>query len=312
MINGFDRGSLAVPPEGENKIRELFPETESAALWSISAMALWKLIRYLDLLFDEVQLLSIGGHAALIIDSSGRISRSANRCFAAWGKQTPCGSCVVRRAFSKGECASKLETMDGELYLVKAICLEVDGMPCALEMANRIPANLSGEDVEKSALARMDMQQNARSYIDPTTGMYNFRYYEDQLSTLDSVTAMAMVCLNNFGAIRENLGCLMADHVLREAGACIASCVRQSDAVIHYDGERFLLVFRSIPKDAMSNKLKMIQQRLESLQVEGCPELKLQAWIGGKYGPDHPSTMLISAEQMAHAAQTSGVGVIVE
>ena len=64
----------------------------------------------------------------------------------------------------------------------------------------------------------------------------------------------------------------------------VLSCVRKTDAVIRYGGDEFVIIFFSIPANIFEKKLERIRYSVDSLIIDGHPELHMTVSIGGVYG----------------------------
>lgn len=91
-------------------------------------------------------------------------------CYAPWRDAHPCTRCIGREALlCKGQ-KSKLEHVGSQIYQATARYVEVDGSPYVMEMIQPL-------DPDSDALSHEDK----RLYTDALTGVYNRRFYEDEL-----------------------------------------------------------------------------------------------------------------------------------
>lgn len=67
-----------------------------------------------------------------------------------------------------------------------------------------------------------------RLYVDILTGIYNRRYYEEQLRDMSHVSAAAIA---------------------------IKNCIRRTDSVVRFGGDEFFVVFGDIPFHMLQEKL---------------------------------------------------------
>jgi len=88
------------------------------------------------------------------------------------------------------------------------------------------------------------------SMIDELTGLYNRRYFYAQLETAvarskrygESLCLLVMD-LDHFKAVNDHFGHLNGDQVLIKVGACLKEQMRESDVVVRYGGEEFIVIF---------------------------------------------------------------------
>ena len=108
-------------------------------------------------------------------------------CYSPWRDAHPCTRCIGREALlCKGQ-KSKLEHVGSQIYQATARYVEVDGTPYVMEMIQPL-------DPDSDALSHEDK----RLYTDALTGMYNRRFYEDELRHKFLTAGVAMIDLDDF------------------------------------------------------------------------------------------------------------------
>ena len=104
-------------------------------------------------------------------------------------------------------------------------------------------------------------------YRDSLTGAYNRRYYEEVVRKTIGPAGVALLDVDNFKICNDTYGHYAGDMALKTAANAIQSCIRESDLLIRYGGDEFLLVLPGIPGDFLQTKLEQIQAALkEELQ----------------------------------------------
>jgi diguanylate cyclase (GGDEF)-like protein len=109
--------------------------------------------------------------------------------------------------------------------------------------------------------------------IDALTGVHNKRYFLEFLGReLGYATryrrclSLAMIDLDRFKSVNDQMGHLAGDVALRELAACVKRTVRKDDLIARYGGEEFAVV---MPETTMDGALKF-GERLRML-VEDHP-----------------------------------------
>ncbi len=99
----------------------------------------------------------------------------------------------------------------------------------------------------------------AKLYHDVLTGTYNRRYYEDIASRIVGPAGIALIDVDDFKICNDTYGHYAGDMALETAANAIRSCIRESDLLIRYGGDEFLLVLPGIPGDILQTKLEQIR-----------------------------------------------------
>lgn len=270
---------------------------------------LWSMLQHLNMVFDAACLVCLEDHVVLEVDRDGRLSACA---------EAACGLRKLRKIDENSAWITSLarvgklttfEAIEGELLNVVRIYLEVNGVPCALEAVSKT-AGMAANNRERRAPGEDGIERGARLYADPVTGVYNRNYFEEQLCSMSNVAAVTMLDIEDFHRINERYGFQMGNRVLRAVADALLSCVRQSDIVIRYREDEFMLVFHRIPRDAMNARLRKLQENVEMIHLDDCAGLHLHVSIGCKYGPGWVSDMVSEASRLMEAAKCAHCGVV--
>lgn len=179
------------------------------------------LLQYLNKVFDVVRLVDATKNCQVNIDEAGNHQDSEYRCYDMWSKEDRCENCISAKCMSSKGSLTKLKFVDECIYHVRATYVEVDGLPYSLELIDKITEEtlLGGhgkEDVVKYITAH-----NHRLYVDILTGVYNRRYYEEQLRDMFHISAAAMLDMDHFKAVNDTYGHLVGDMTLKQAAIAI-------------------------------------------------------------------------------------------
>ena len=121
----------------------------------------------------------------------------------------------------------------------------------------------------------------AKLYHDVLTGTYNRRYYEDIASRIVGPASIALIDVDDFKICNDTYGHYAGDMALETAANAIRSCIRESDLLIRYGGDEFLLVLPGIPGDILQTKLEQIRTAAQMASVPGYSPFRLSLSIGG-------------------------------
>ena len=118
-------------------------------------------------------------------------------------------------------------------------------------------------------------------YRDSLTGAYNRRYYEEVARKTIGPAGVALLDVDDFKICNDTYGHYAGDMALETAANAIRSCIRESDLLIRYGGDEFLLVLPGIPGDVLQTKLEQIRTAAQMASVPGYSHFRLSLSIGG-------------------------------
>ena len=129
--------------------------------------------------------------------------------------------------------------------------------------------------------AAHDQKLKEELYKDPLTGAYNRRYYEEVIRKSIGPAGIALMDVDDFKICNDTYGHYAGDMALETAANAIRSCIRESDLLIRYGGDEFLLVLPGIPGDILQTKLEQIRTAAQMASVPGYSHFRLSLSIGG-------------------------------
>ena len=216
------------------------------------------------------------------------ISAEPCRCFDFWETGKRCSNCVSMKAFEEKNKKTKLEFRENNVYQVTAHYVEVDGKPKVMELIQYLDeADIVDIDGSERLFTKLNGFQ-AELYRDVLTGIYNRRYYEDQLRKQILPAGIAMIDLDDFKLYNDTCGHNAGDLALATVAGVIRGMIRRTtDILIRYGGDEFLLVMPGVKEEDFAQKLRQIQNEVHSKEVPGFSRLQLSVSIGGVLSEEH-------------------------
>ena len=129
--------------------------------------------------------------------------------------------------------------------------------------------------------AAHDQKLKEKLYKDPLTGAYNRRYYEEVARNSIGPAGVALMDIDDFKICNDTYGHHAGDMALETVAKAIRACIRETDLLIRYGGDEFLLVLSGIPADYFKVKLEQIRAAVQRAVVPGYPHFRLSLSIGG-------------------------------
>ena len=254
--------------------------------------------------FDVVRLVDVGRTCVLNVDEQGKIVDEDHPCFAVWNRENRCENCVSYKAFTQKTQLAKIEFMDEDAYQVISKYVEVEGRACVLELVVKLRKDMPLSFHGREHLVRSLHQYSQELYQDALTGAFNRRYYEEQFCGKDSADGVAVLDVDNFKAINDTYGHQAGDAALRTIVQAIVGCIRNSDILIRYGGDEFLLVFPEIPEPVFNRRLQEISAAVSNAAVPDYPKMHLSVSVGGVYKMSPLSDAVYRADALMYKAKT--------
>lgn len=269
--------------------------------------------KMLEKVFDVVRFLEGDFFEQMQDDPCIGVKIGMCQCYDFWKKNKPCENCISMKAYAEKKQKTKLEFLDADVFLVISRYLEIDDEACVMELVKHLDNDtLIDTDGRDKLVGKLQGYQN-KLYIDPVTGVYNRRYFEDEIRNMQNSAGVAMIDLDDFKLYNDIYGHDMGDQVLCIVADVIKNCIRKTDKLIRYGGDEFLLILSDMVRGTLRGKLLQIQEAIENVTIPNCPRLKLTASIGGVISEDGKIDGAIAkADQLMYKAKEHKAQVITE
>ena len=269
--------------------------------------------KMLEKVFDVVRFLEGNFFEQMQDDPCIGVKIGMCQCYDFWKKNKPCENCISMKAYAEKKQKTKLEFLDADVFLVISRYLEIDDEACVMELVKHLDNDtLIDTDGRDKLVGKLQGYQN-KLYIDPVTGVYNRRYFEDEIRNMQNSAGVAMIDLDDFKLYNDIYGHDMGDQVLCIVADVIKNCIRKTDKLIRYGGDEFLLILSDMVRGTLRGKLLRIQEAIENATIPNCPRLKLTASIGGVISEDGKIDEAIAkADQLMYKAKDHKAQVITE
>ena len=240
-----------------------------------------RFLRRLQGIFDVVRLVDPEHRKVLALDSDGILTEKPGNCHMVWNRDTRCENCISAKAYARKTILNKIEFKDEEAYFVISKYIEVGGRGCMLEMVTRLTdgrwLDMGGH---RLLLDRCDGMERS-AFVDPLTGAYTRRYFDKFLAGGEMHGGVAMIDVNQFKSVNDSFGHLVGDEALQTVAAAMQSCLRQTDILIRYGGDEFLLLMPQSRPNGVESVIRRVQDAVQAARVPSHPELRLSVSIGG-------------------------------
>ena len=269
--------------------------------------------KMLEKVFDVVRFLEGDFFEQMQDDPRIGVKIGMCQCYDFWKKNKPCENCTSMKAYAEKKQKTKLEFLDADVFLVISRYLEIDDEACVMELVKHLENDtLIDTDGRDKLVGKLKGYQD-KLYIDPVTGVYNRRYFEDEIRNMQNSAGVAMIDLDDFKLYNDIYGHDMGDQVLCIVADVIKNCIRKIDKLIRYGGDEFLLILSDMVRGTLRGKLRQIQEAIENATIPNCSRLKLTASIGGVISEDGQIDEAIAkADQLMYKAKDHKAQVITE
>lgn len=156
------------------------------------------------------------------------------------------------------------------------------------------------------------------SVKDPLTGLYNYRYLEERLSSEFKRAhryvlplSVIMIDIDYFKSINDIYGHQYGDLILKEFGQCLRDASRTNDIVVRYGGEEFLALLPDTNKPgAVIFGSRLLEKLVEHVFDSKGQKIKLKISMGlvsfPEDGLDTETALIDLADKTLRSAKEAG------
>jgi diguanylate cyclase (GGDEF)-like protein len=183
----------------------------------------------------------------------------------------------------------------GDLGVFQVASIEPDAFT---EDDARLLELLLGHTASAINRIRLQNELTEQAIHDPLTGLYN-RYYLNQVldqevkrsKRYNHCMAFLMIDVNRFKEINDRYGHQVGDLVLQEIASLLRKAVRESDIVVRYGGDEFLVILLETDGEADAVKQRIAKKTFLRNKKNGWLDFPVTLSIGGAYWnpKDHKS-----------------------
>jgi diguanylate cyclase (GGDEF)-like protein len=157
--------------------------------------------------------------------------------------------------------------------VVEVLVISVGGLCAYLISAYSRRRNVDLERAYSTRLEELTQRLRSLAYRDALTGLYNHRYFHDQLSheveraqRYGHTISVIMLDLDNFKMVNDSCGHLVGDQILSMVGELIVKQLRGADLAARYGGDEFAII---LPETNRQAALAAAKKVTESIRVGG-------------------------------------------
>jgi diguanylate cyclase (GGDEF)-like protein len=222
----------------------------------------------------------------------GSLDHEDNHCYDFWQKGDLCENCVSMRAYNENDIFIKMEYLQGKIYMITAVPLNIENRKLVLEMLKDVTGSIVvGElgNENNIELENYIKQFNELAIKDSLTGIFNRRYINERLPAemirsriAQEPLSIIMADIDHFKKVNDNFGHVAGDYILKEFALLLEKNIRSGkDWVARYGGEEFLVCLTDTGKGVAKQVAERMRKATEEKVFEYAEmNLKITASFG--------------------------------
>lgn len=264
-------------------------------------------------IFDIVRLIDEERISRMENNSDNQDPIDPCQCYSFWRKNKQCTNCITAKTIKDKRQRVKIEFSGTDSYQVISRYYNIDGKNYVMELVNCMDGSALGDEDVRKKLESKIVSYKEKLYSDALTGVYNRRFYEENVKNSKINAGVAMLDVDDFKLYNDSLGHIAGDMALCACADTIKSCIRKSDQVIRYGGDEFLIIIYDVTKDEFRKKLMDIQDAVNKTVIPEYSKMQLQVSIGGVVCTDETVTdAVLRADSLMYIAKNRKNIVVIE
>lgn len=200
-------------------------------------------------------------------------------CFHFFQHGHRCENCISLQATQVNETFIRIELCEGNLVMISAMPIQLEGYTLALELVKRVNNKAleillkesNGSDIH-NVLTRL----TKLTITDELTHVYNRRYIDEKLPVEmahahydGSPISIVMTDIDHFKRVNDQYGHGVGDEVLKTFAAQLKKNIRYTggDWVARYGGEEFLVFLANCPEDQAYKIAEKFRSHIEHTAI---------------------------------------------
>lgn len=279
-----------------------------------------EMMAFMGQVFDLVRLVDPKNTAVVTVQPNGTIRKDPYSCFSVWGKSVRCNNCSSMCALN-GSCAlNKFELLKNDVFYVVSQPVSIiieEGIveELVLEIASKISNREEVPAKESDNICQLIESNHTMIYTDPITEAFNRRFLEELQflhygqNSLAKKVVIVMLDLYKFRQINDLFGHQAGDRVLKEVVKTLKSQIRQTDSVIRYGGDEFIVAMTNCEKGNIEPSIERFRKAIAGVKYGPKDTISLDADFGYAYVEEfvfnetNLSDMLLEAERCMQEAK---------
>lgn len=206
--------------------------------------------------------------------SENELLTSDITCYDYWKKNQSCDNCISMRAFNEDDTFFKMEYKNGNVFMITAVPVMVEGRRLVIELLKDATNNMlfggPDQDGEVKVLTMLEYMNQA-PVKDSLTELYNRRYIDEKLpvelinaSLKNEPLSVIFADIDYFKKINDTYGHSAGDFVLKEFSRELEKFIRKDkDWAARFGGEEFLICLPGTELETAKKVAERIRNSME-------------------------------------------------